>query len=57
MTETYFTEEQIMLFILLKQTKMDKKQAEAALCELERLGPVNIGPVVSKLTYQFFCYY
>lgn len=57
MTETYFTEEQIMLFILLKQTKMDKKQAEAALCELERLGPVNIDPVVSKLTYQFFCYY
>jgi hypothetical protein len=54
MVDTFFTEEQIKLFILLKQTKMDKKQAEAALCELERLGPVTIGPVVSELTGQFF---
>ena len=52
MTEKFFTEEQIMLFVLLKQTKMDSEQAEAALCELERLGPVNIGPAVSDITGQ-----
>ena len=57
MTEIFFTEEQIMLFVLLKQTKMDSEQAEAALCELERLGPVNIGPVVSKFTGHFFGIY
>ena len=41
-----------MLFVLLKQTKMDSEQAEAALSELERLGPVDVGPAVS----QRFCF-
>ncbi|CAG5079883.1 Oidioi.mRNA.OKI2018_I69.PAR.g9407.t1.cds [Oikopleura dioica] len=42
MPETkFFTEEQILLLLLLKQTKMDAEQATAALEELERLGPVE----------------
>jgi len=48
MIEKFFTEEQIMLLVLLKKTMMDSEQAEAALSELERLGPVNDGPAENR---------
>ena len=48
MIERFFTEEQIMLLVLLKKTMMDSEQAEAALSELERLGPVNVGPAENR---------